>query len=163
MPYDVVIPLPTSKGIYVLILDVLKHIEVNLRSRRISLEPGIYCYVGSALGPGGLHARVKHHLNKDKGRLWWHIDYLTSINDVVITYVVYAVIEANLEELVALNFMKSNCWLPAAKGFGSSDRRSYTHLFKCLCGREVCLNEACEVVNTSVGGCNIVGLNPIHQ
>lgn len=163
MPYDVITSLPMGKGIYVLILDVLKHIEINLRSRTISLKPGIYCYVGSALGPGGIYSRIKRHLSKDKGRLWWHIDYLTSINDVIITSVVYAVIEANLEELVALNLMKSNCWVPAVKGFGSSDRRSYTHLFKCLCRGDACLNEICEVVNTFVGECNVVKLNPVHQ
>ncbi len=33
-------------------------------------------YVGSALGPGGLQARLARHHRRDK-RPYWHIDYLT--------------------------------------------------------------------------------------
>ena len=36
---------------------------------------GYYTYVGSALGPGGLAARLKRHFKPVK-RLHWHIDYL---------------------------------------------------------------------------------------
>ena len=41
----------------------------------LELRRGFYVYVGSALGPGGLRARLAHHL-KVSQRPHWHIDYL---------------------------------------------------------------------------------------
>ena len=37
--------------------------------------PGIYLYIGSAFGSGGLRARIAHH-RKIATRPHWHIDYL---------------------------------------------------------------------------------------
>lgn len=39
---------------------------------------GWYLYVGSARGPGGLHARIRRHWRKagDGKRLRWHVDYV---------------------------------------------------------------------------------------
>jgi len=45
------------------------------RLGRLQLEPGFYAYVGSAYGPGGLQARLAHHL-EPTDRPHWHIDYL---------------------------------------------------------------------------------------
>jgi Uri superfamily endonuclease len=48
------------------------------------IRPGFYVYVGSALGPGGVRARLAHHL-KPSSRPHWHIDYLrahTTIEEV---------------------------------------------------------------------------------
>lgn len=39
------------------------------------LSAGFYGYVGSALGSGGLQARLGHHLKPAK-RPHWHVDYL---------------------------------------------------------------------------------------
>jgi len=39
------------------------------------LPPGLYCYVGSAWGPGGLRARVRRHLRGGTMQRW-HIDYV---------------------------------------------------------------------------------------
>src|ERR1035438_8832695 len=41
----------------------------------LQLQSGFYFYVGSALGPGGVRARLAHHL-KPSRRPHWHIDYL---------------------------------------------------------------------------------------
>jgi len=41
----------------------------------LQLQSGFYVYVGSALGPGGVHARLAHH-RKLSLRPHWHIDYL---------------------------------------------------------------------------------------
>jgi Uri superfamily endonuclease len=41
----------------------------------MQLQTGIYVYIGSAHGPGGLSARLGHHL-KPTGKPHWHIDYL---------------------------------------------------------------------------------------
>lgn len=41
----------------------------------IQFARGYHIYVGSALGPGGLEARVKHHL-RHPSHPHWHLDYL---------------------------------------------------------------------------------------
>ena len=41
----------------------------------LRLQPGIYVYIGSAHGPGGLRARLGHHLAQCS-RPHWHIDHL---------------------------------------------------------------------------------------
>ncbi len=45
------------------------------RSRTFVLPAGDYLYVGSALGPGGLAARVARHLAAEKA-LHWDVDFL---------------------------------------------------------------------------------------
>jgi Uri superfamily endonuclease len=47
------------------------------RSRTFVLPAGDYLYVGSALGPGGLAARIGRHLAREKA-LHWDIDFLLS-------------------------------------------------------------------------------------
>jgi Uri superfamily endonuclease len=41
----------------------------------VAFPPGTYLYLGSAFGPGGLRARIRHHLT-GSGKPHWHIDYL---------------------------------------------------------------------------------------
>jgi Uri superfamily endonuclease len=45
---------------------------------QLQLRPGYYLYAGSALGPGGLRARVGRHL-AGTGRPRWHIDFLRQV------------------------------------------------------------------------------------
>jgi Uri superfamily endonuclease len=63
-------------GTYSLLLraDVKQTIEVGALGV-MEVQPGLYVYVGSALGPGGLRARVQRHVRGD-GAQHWHIDYL---------------------------------------------------------------------------------------
>jgi Uri superfamily endonuclease len=63
-------------GIYILILDlpIQRSIAIG-RLRTILFPPGTYLYTGSAMGPGGLNARLARHLRTEKRR-HWHIDYL---------------------------------------------------------------------------------------
>ncbi|MFA6018798.1 MAG: GIY-YIG nuclease family protein [Rhodospirillales bacterium] len=42
----------------------------------LALAPGDYLYAGSARGPGGIQARLKHHFSKAK-KPHWHVDQLT--------------------------------------------------------------------------------------
>jgi Uri superfamily endonuclease len=133
--------IPRSRGVYVLVFNVLNTTVLNLRIGTHTLNPGYYCYVGSALSYGGLYSRIKHHLRKPKERIWWHIDYLTSRDDVLITHIVFSESTRKLEELLAEELMRSKCWEQSIKGFGCSDRKSYTHLFKCLCSIHECVDE----------------------
>jgi Uri superfamily endonuclease len=41
----------------------------------MTVRPGVYVYVGSAFGPGGVRARVRRHARGD-GACHWHVDYL---------------------------------------------------------------------------------------
>lgn len=45
---------------------------------RMELTPGRYAYAGSALGPGGVRARLERHL-RASGRPHWHVDHLRSV------------------------------------------------------------------------------------
>ena len=68
--------LPDEPGVYALILRAKRRVNTQVgRFGRVELGPGVYVYVGSAKGPGGLKARISRHLRSWK-RLRWHIDYL---------------------------------------------------------------------------------------
>ena len=63
-------------GTYALVFECVRRAEVDVgRLGTIRLEAGYYVYVGSALGPGGVKARVLRHWRPDK-RQHWHIDYV---------------------------------------------------------------------------------------
>ena len=68
--------LPEEKGTYVLVLQVpqMKRIKIG-RLGTFDVAPGFYAYVGSAWGPGGLRARLDHHIEAVAAP-HWHIDYL---------------------------------------------------------------------------------------
>jgi Uri superfamily endonuclease len=138
--------IPHEKGVYILILRVESSISLSLSIGFVVLEPGLYAYVGSARGVGGLRSRIEHHLSKDKKRLWWHIDYLTSRPDVSVTCIIYVLTYMDLEKALADELCKANCWSPAVKGFGSSDKKSFSHLFKCICNTTTCINGALDIV-----------------
>ena len=68
--------LSQEPGTYILILRsaVTRRVRIG-RLGNLQLCPGYYAYIGSAFGPGGLHARIGHHQRAAK-RPHWHIDYL---------------------------------------------------------------------------------------
>jgi len=68
--------LPGGPGSYLLLLSLSTWVEAQIgRMRWVAFDPGLYGYAGSALGPGGLAARLKRHAS-GAGRRHWHIDYL---------------------------------------------------------------------------------------
>jgi Uri superfamily endonuclease len=71
--------LPDEKGTYVLITQVvqMKRLEIGSLGK-FDIVPGFYAYVGSAFGPGGLRARIGHHL-ESTAEPHWHIDYLLQV------------------------------------------------------------------------------------
>ena len=76
-------------GTYALILETSTEHTVQIgKLGRLHVRPGFYIYVGSAFGPGGLKARIAHHV-KISQRPHWHINYLRSVlhlNEVWYTY-----------------------------------------------------------------------------
>jgi Uri superfamily endonuclease len=64
----------SGPGTYVLVMRLAAPVTLTVgRLGALSLDAGLYLYVGSALG--GLRARLERHLRADK-RLHWHVDYL---------------------------------------------------------------------------------------
>jgi len=67
--------LPSLPGTYDLVSRFSKRLEnVVGKLGVLSAQVGYYVHVGSALGPGGLAARVGRHCRREK-RLRWHVDY----------------------------------------------------------------------------------------
>lgn len=133
-------------GIYSLIIYIAERICNDIGALgHICIDKGLYTYIGSARGFGGIEARVRRHIAKDKRRMWWHIDYITNINASQILYIVYAETVEDLEYKIATALSKSSCWVITIPRFGSSDKRSITHLFRCICNFNICLNEIIQV------------------
>lgn len=111
-------------GIYFLIvrIDPSARIPVG-KLGKITFKRGYYIYVGSAMGPGGLKARVERHLRRKK-KLHWHIDHLLEVG--AVRKVLLLQTSDNIECRAAAHLM---CELEVIKGFGSSDCSCMSHLF----------------------------------
>lgn len=128
------------KGVYILVFEVNRDMCMNIGSLGYVCFPkGVYGYVGSAKGFGGIKARIKHHMNKYKRRFRWHIDYLTVRNDVTINCVIYAETLDIDEGDVVKEVISDRCWKLSVLGFGSTDSRSPSHLFICNCDYVTCI------------------------
>jgi len=93
----------------------------------MELKPGLYAYVGSAFGPGGLRARISRHWRREKRR-HWHIDWITmSEHCEHVGALVFPNerIESDLSAILEKHFVP----IP---GFGASDSPEDTHLFVIL-------------------------------
>jgi len=67
---------PKSRGTYALLLELEQEAVITVgRLGTFRFPAGYYVYVGSALGSGGLAARLARHRRRDK-KLRWHIDYV---------------------------------------------------------------------------------------
>jgi sugar fermentation stimulation protein A len=92
----------------------------------LTFTPGIYLYVGSG-GPMPFK-RIRRHLAKRKRR-FWHIDFLTPQAKVVGALIMESdqSLECSLARALAVSF-------ESVKGFGSSDCRCGSHLFRAAVG-----------------------------
>jgi Uri superfamily endonuclease len=92
----------------------------------LDLRPGYYLYIGSALGPGGLRARLAHHLGKP-ARPHWHLDYLVPHTRPAAVWCCYDVIRREHEWAAAVSGLPFTS-IPLPR-FGASDCRCPSHLF----------------------------------
>jgi Uri superfamily endonuclease len=114
-----------AKGIYVLIISVDKNISVNVGALgTVNFEKGLYAYVGSA--QKNLEKRIERHLKRTK-RKFWHIDYLLDDDNVEVLNVLHGNAEKSEECRVANKIGERGF---SIKGFGSSDCKCKSHLFK---------------------------------
>lgn len=91
----------------------------------IGFRAGAYVYCGSALGPGGVRARVRRHL-RGAGALHWHIDYFLRHARVQAVWARFEPRRLECDWAAALAGQDGfECPAP---GFGSSDCRCRAHL-----------------------------------
>jgi Uri superfamily endonuclease len=113
------------KGIYVLTIRVNKTISPTIGALgKITFPEGLYAYVGSA--QNNLDLRVARHLRREK-RLFWHIDYLLNDEAAEIEGVFFKE-GVKMEECRVVSSLGERG--EAIYGFGCSDCRCRSHLFK---------------------------------
>lgn len=119
------VELPRTPGTYAIVFRNPRTREVTAGALgRIRLARGYWVYVGSALGPGGLRARVGRHL-RGPARPRWHVDYLHGKLRVVEVW--FRTGPARLEHRWARALTgEADGWV---LGFGCSDCGCGSHLF----------------------------------
>jgi len=123
--------LVSQKGTYILILKARVEKQINVgQLGRMVLRPGYYLYVGSAFGPGGLKARLNHHLRRVL-KPHWHIDYLRRYTKVIEIW--YTMDAARREDDWVDSITKIPHMSLAYPGFGASDSKGVSHLFQSKC------------------------------
>lgn len=122
--------LPAAPGVYALHLVLHTPCQVSVARRTLSLPTGVYLYVGSARGPGGIRARLGRHLS-GAGPPHWHVDALRGLALIVGAY--YAVSPAPLECRWVHGLLTLPGVTAPAPGFGASDCRARcpAHLLLC--------------------------------
>jgi Uri superfamily endonuclease len=101
---------------------------------------GWYAYVGSAQGPGGVAARVRRHIRREK-KLHWHIDYLLAQAEVKEVW--GRLSGKRLECLWAKLLRSSQAAALPCSGFGASDCGCEGHLIGFSHRPQPYLREAC--------------------
>jgi Uri superfamily endonuclease len=117
------------KGSYILVLQLewpVAGLTVG-RLGRFDFAAGYYLYIGSALGPGGLEARLAHHQQRQKARPHWHIDYLRSEARLCEAWLVVS--PAHLEQPWCQILSANSLVSAPVYGFGASDSTCASHLF----------------------------------
>jgi Uri superfamily endonuclease len=120
-----VFQLPPVPGTYVLWLRSRRSGQTVIgRLGPLVLQPGIYLYVGSAQGPGGLRARVDRHARAAKRR-HWHVDYLRAHTRLEAVYYSEEAVEHEWAREIA---RAPGAEIPLAR-FGASDCGCPAHMF----------------------------------
>ena len=117
--------LKSEPGTYALILGLSEPVDLLVgRLGVMTFGNQYYMYCGSAFGPGGLRARISHHLRHTE-KPHWHIDYLRQYAEVVDIW--FSLDSERLE----CRFQTAACALDGAAsvaGFGSTDCGCISHL-----------------------------------
>jgi len=90
------------------------------------LKTGYYIYCGNARGPGGLAARLTHHLRPSKSP-HWHIDYFKTAGKITDIWTI--VTDESLECALSQSFIDHG-FTTAIPRFGASDCRCSGHLIQ---------------------------------
>ncbi len=93
----------------------------------MNVEPGLYLYLGSAFGPGGIEARLARHAARSKAKRW-HIDYLRPRTSLVEAWFSTALVQLE-HDWAARALALPNAVVPLPR-FGASDCRCASHLLR---------------------------------
>lgn len=126
MPETDLYSIPSRPGTYALVFRARRRRVVRVgRLGPVELRRGWYVYVGSAFGPGGLAARIRHHVRR-AARPHWHLDYVGRA--VRFSEAWCSEDPRRREHLWAVLLRHiAGCSVPAP-GFGASDCRCASHL-----------------------------------
>lgn len=117
--------IPTEPGTYLLLLQLSRSMTIRVGALgKLFFNKGNYLYVGSALGRGGLRARISRHINTRR-KLFWHIDYLLQYAKVLAVYLIES--KEKLECKIAKELTARG--IQFVSKFGSSDCNCRSHLF----------------------------------
>ncbi len=138
-------------GVYYLIINLTQDLIVDVgRLGSIGFLKGIYVYVGSGRGPGGILKRISRHMSKNK-KAFWHIDYLTNNDYVDFINAIAITNKISNEQLLVRLISSDECFKPTMNGFGCSDfRGDRTHLFRFVCNYDVTNYLISRLVNTGI-------------
>jgi len=116
-----------EKGTYIVVTEAKREFSCQVgKLGKLTGHAGFYLYVGSALGSGGIKARVNHHLQISHHPRW-HFDYLRPF--VVPRRIWYCSSSIRYEhQWAAVLSALPGVELPLVK-FGASDCRCTTHLY----------------------------------
>ncbi|MBI5878890.1 MAG: GIY-YIG nuclease family protein [Chloroflexi bacterium] len=115
-----------APGTYALLIRLPRRIRLAIGALGVhDFPPGWYVYVGSALGPGGLRARVARHLRADK-HPHWHIDRLLAAGQVRGLWLAPGPERRECDLAQAL--MRANDSRIPVAGFGAGDCDCTSHL-----------------------------------
>lgn len=118
---------PPSPGTYILVQKLHWESVIDVGALgELTFPPGFWFYCGSAVGPGGLAARIAHH-SKFAERPLWHIDYLRFAGTPVEVW--YALSDESLECNWAALLSHIDGVEKGVRGFGCSDCNCDSHLF----------------------------------
>jgi len=119
----------TEGGVYCLCISVEKQTQIKVGALgELTFQRGKYVYVGSALN--GLRPRVLRHINNSLGKgnvNHWHIDYILKETKVSVSAVYQKYTEEKEECKLAESVSQHG---DPILGFGCSDCRCVSHLFK---------------------------------
>lgn len=117
----------SQPGSYLLVFSSEQTVSIKVgRLGMIELDSGYYFYIGSAFGPGGVRARVRHHHGISK-RPHWHLDYIRpSLSLLEVWYSV----DVNRYEHEWANILHDTLQMQVPLcGFGASDCQCHSHFF----------------------------------
>jgi Uri superfamily endonuclease len=130
------------KGTYCLIIQLRDDNVIEIGKKGpIKFNKGYYVYVGSALN--SLETRLKRHLSNKK-KLFWHVDYLLNCSSADIKEIVFAVNNGKWECIIASKISSNGVEI---KGFGSSDCKCESHLFR-FDEIEISIKTCCDAFKT---------------
>ncbi len=115
-------------GAYAIVIQLKRCCDLSVGRLGIHpFAPGYYIYLGSALGPGGVRARVRRHLRPTTTKpAHWHVDHILTVGEVVEVWWKFGM--ERVECLWAARL--GNIGSIHIPGFGASDCRCPGHLVR---------------------------------